>query len=169
MNKHGLYDIYGSYHVPFWQTKAFYVSSGICFCLLLAFLIWQAWKKFRARKQMLPSWERALRELEQLKKSNVASVSQGKQFYCTLTSLFKKYLDERFGFDCQGKTDEELLSYLEQKEFPATLLNELRVIIMGSIIIKFANAQAIQEQIVLDLSRSVTFIRQTIPSQKNNL
>lgn len=164
MNKHGLFDIYGPEHIPFWQTNAFYVTLSILCLILAGLLLWIFIKKYAKKRSEEPSWVIALRELNALKKNNVATQAQGKQFYGALTTSLKKYLHGRYGYDSMGKTDEELIKYLETQRFPIALTQELQTIFLGGTMIKFANGIAMQEQIEGDLGRSIVFIQKTIPS-----
>lgn len=164
MNKHGLFDIYGAVYVPFWQTKAFIYGVIASFILLILALIW-LYLKYR-KKPSLPIWTRAIGDIEDLKKNNKATAASGKEFYVSLTSTLKKYMQDRYGFESIGKTDEELLEYLNQQHFSKDLIDMLKEIFLGVTIIKFANATAAQEQIDRDMQRSIIFIKRTIPSDK---
>lgn len=164
MNKHGLYDIYGGVHVPFWQTRIFLYGVTASFFLLIILIIWL----ITQRKKQLPAyaWTKALDKIEALKNSQRAVVEHGKEFYGALTDIIKNYLQERYGYESIGKTDEELIQYLQQNHFSKDLIEILQEIFLGITIIKFANAQAAQEQIDRDMQRTILFIKRTIPSDK---
>ncbi|MCX5922495.1 MAG: DUF4381 family protein [Candidatus Dependentiae bacterium] len=163
MNEQGLYTIYGPIHVPFWQTNGFYWAVGTVVICLVLVLAWYTIAWYRAKRLVLPPWERTLRALVLLKKDNRATVAQGKEFYTELTSLLKKYMHERYGFEMYEKTDEEFLRYIASKNFSADLLADLETIFSGSITIKFANVQAMQEQIESDFVRATSFVKRSIP------
>ena len=166
MTEQGLYDIYGTWHVPFWQTKAFYYGVGLIGLLILFASLYIIIKKLCSQKRTKTSWDHALDELEQLRKNKVISAERGKEFYFAVTDILKRYLQARFEYTTQGKTDEELLHYLEKSDFPRDLLTDLRTIFSGSTTIKFANVQALQEQIEQDLERSFSFIKKTTPTNQ---
>jgi len=164
MNEHGLYAIYDAWHVPFWQTKTFFMLLLTIGLLILCVLIGLVIKRYRSLKIVLSPWEHALLRLESLKKNNQATADKGKEFYGTLTSVLKRYLHERYGLDKHEKTDEEFLRYLEKKEFSSDFLVDLHLIFSGSTTIKFANMQAIQTQIDRDLALAISFVSRTIPA-----
>ena len=112
-------------------------------------------------------WEQALHELQKLQKRNIASVEYGKEFYHALTALVKRYLQARFNFAACDKTDDELLAYLISVDFPLPLIELLRSIFNGSLYIKFANVQAVQEQIERDIAGYIALIQETIPTEND--
>jgi len=166
--KTGLYENYGLWHVPFWQTKKFWLAVEICACVLLLIVIVLLVKKYLAyrRRKKLPLWDQALLDLAQLKKEHKVDVVHGKEFYLTVSALLKKYFHERFEYDLLGKTDAEVVDYLEKHHFDDRILEEIKVLLHGGVVIKFANARAAQEQIEHDYARAVAIIRGTIPEKK---
>jgi len=167
--KTGLYENYGLWHVPFWQTDKFKLAVQICACAVLLLVVALFVKKYLAyrKRKKLPIWDQALLELTQLKKEHKVTAAHGKEFYLTVSALLKRYLHERFGYDVIGKTDAEVFEYLEKKQdFENHILEELKALLHGSEIIKFANAQAIQEQIEHDYLRAVEIIHRTMPEKK---
>ncbi len=169
MSKSGLYPIYGTCHVPFWQTTEFYVVVlGLC-VVLFSVLLWYGAKKYRlSKKGCKEPWKTALNELEKIEKERVAGSVLGGTFYFKLTWVFKRYLSERYGFDVYGKTDEELLLYLEGAGLASKFVQDLSVIFEGSEVIKFAKEAVAQDRMERDLQASIEFIKNTTPSTKKN-
>ena len=114
----------------------------------------------------MPLWDQALLELTQLKKEHKVDAVHGKEFYLTVSALLKRYLHERFGYDLIGKTDAEVVDHLQQHHFDEHIIEEVKVLLHGGVVIKFANAQAAQEQIEHDYLRAVAIIQRTIPENK---
>lgn len=164
VNKLDLYDIYGMWYIPFWQTKLFWVIISIILLLFFVVFMGIVIKKWRAKKQKVTPWDEALCSLNAIK--DIVNSSQGKQFYFSLTIILKRYLSNRYGFDVYGKTDEELLCYLASNHFPAELLLLVESVFSGGVYIKFANAQALREQLERDYSNSFQIVKQTIPKIK---
>jgi hypothetical protein len=166
--KTGLYENYGLWHVPFWQTDKFKMAVQICLCLALLTVLALLVRKYLAyrRRKKLPIWDQVLLELTQLKKDNKVNVAHGKEFYLTVSAVLKHYFHERFSYDLLGKTDAEAIDYLKKQHFDEHIVAELKALLQGSEIIKFANAQAAQEQIEHDYLRAVTIIQRTIPEKK---
>jgi hypothetical protein len=167
--KTGLYDNYGLWHVPFWQTDTFYMivkMSGCLVGLVAIILLYKAYKNYQKRKKA-PAWVIALQELNQLEKEHKVNVGHGKEFYGTVTTLLKRYLHQRFGYDLIGKTDDEVLHYLAKSHSDLLLVEDVKTIFMGSVVIKFANADAAQDQIDHDYRLAALIVNQTIPKEKN--
>ena len=166
--KTGLYENYGLWHVPFWQTAKFQLALKVAGGLILLMVIIFAVKKYlqyRKRKK-LPIWDQALLELTHLKRDHKVDVLHGKEFYGTISALLKQYFHDRFGYDLVGKTDDEVVQYLQEHHADEHMIEEIKALLQGSQIIKFANAQAAQEQIEHDYVRAVAIISRTIPEKK---
>jgi hypothetical protein len=166
--KTGLYENYGLWHVPFWQTQKFKMAGQICLLLMVLCIVAVLIKKYVAyrKRKKLPIWDQALLELTQLKKEHKVDVIHGKEFYATVSALLKKYFHDRFDYNIIGKTDDETVEYLKNHYKDEAILEEIKTVLHGGIVIKFANAQAAQEQIEQDYLRTVAIIQRTIPEKK---
>ncbi len=166
--KTGLYENYGLWHVPIWQTEKFQLAVkiiAISVMLLVVALVIRKYMQYRKRKK-LPLWDQALADLNQLKQEHKVDVLYGKEFYVTVSALLKKYFYDRFGYDVVGKTDDEMIQYLQEHYPDAQSIEDIKALLQGSVIIKFANVQAAQEQIDHDYVRSIAIITKTIPEKK---
>lgn len=166
--KTGLYENYGLWHVPFWQTGTFKmaVKGGlglVALCLVLLLI-----GKYRAysKRKKLPLWDQAILELMQLKKEHKVNAEHGKEFYLRVSALLKKYLHDRFGYDVIGKTDSEVIEYLKGNHHDEVLLEDLKVLLQGGVAIKFSHAQAVQEKMDQDYVRAIAIIQRTMPQKK---
>ncbi len=166
LNERGLYDIYGMWYQPFWQTKIFFIVSCIIITLLvlslIGFLVYRYYKK---HKKKIPAWQRALNEINHLKQQKVTTKEYGKQFYGEISVIFKTYLHSRYGFDVCGKTDYELMCCLKKQQFPKNLVANIEDIVNGGQLVKFAGQRALQKVIDRHLILSESVIKQTIPKQ----
>jgi hypothetical protein len=166
--KTGLYENYGLWHVPFWQTPQFKTTMQVCLALVLLIIVLlmiRKYVRYRKRKK-LPLWDQALLALTHLKKEHKVNAVHGKEFYVTVSAVLKNYFHDRFGYDLRGKTDAEVIDYLEKNHDDALVASEMKLLLQGSEIIKFANAQAAQEYIEHDYIRSIAIIQRTIPEKK---
>ncbi|HEX4069295.1 MAG TPA: DUF4381 family protein [Candidatus Babeliales bacterium] len=166
--KTGLYENYGLWHVPIWQTEKFQlgmkIAAGLLLFLVVAYGV-RKYMQYRKRKK-LPLWDQALAHLNQLKQEHKVDVVYGKEFYVTVSVLLKKYFYDRFGYDVIGKTDDEMIQYLQEHYPDAQSIDDIKALLQGSVIIKFANVQAAQEQIDHDYVRSIAIITRTIPEKQ---
>lgn len=166
--KTGLYENYELWHVPFWQTQNFQLALKIIACLIVIIFVTFLIKKYlqyRKRKK-LPLWDQALLDLNCLKKEHKVDIVHAKEFYVAVSALLKKYLHDRFGYNLISKTDDETVEYLQEHYADAHNIEEIKTLLQGSIIIKFANAQAAQEQIENDYERVIAIVKRTIPEKK---
>lgn len=167
LDERGLYGIYQAWHVPFWKTATFYwLMVGLIaavFGIALFFLV--RWIMWRRRKPVLSPWDYALQKFTSLELYPCNTKAEGKQLYATLAYEMKQYVHKRYSYDVRWKTDEELVAFLEAHEYPESLLGDLREIMMGSMVVKFANIEVIQEQAKRHIAMSKAFIQKTIPQQ----
>lgn len=157
-----IHDIYGMWHVPFWQSPTFIMmiwALGILIALaLLYFLVRYVVKR---RKNIKP-WKWAQIELDILWKQRGFTREDGKRFYSRLTDILKIYVEKNYGYQVRGATDLELLAYLREQNFASEPLNDLVSIFEGAQKIKFANLDAIPEQIERDFALGKAFIIKTV-------
>jgi hypothetical protein len=164
----GLYENYSLWHVPFWQTTTFHFIIKI-FCLIVLIivvgLLLRMYIRYKKRKKLLP-WDQALLDLNHLKQNQKVSAEHSQEFYISLTNIVKNYLNNRYSYDVLGKTDGELVDYLHDVGADFVIIENVKEVIQGSEIIKFANARAAQEQIDNDYNRIIFLIQQTIVRNK---
>jgi hypothetical protein len=162
----GFYDIYGLWHIPWWQQPIFkIVVVAIVLVLVLGFIAYLL-KKLTNRKRTLSAGEVAQRDLASLGTPDMLNERKAKFFYSQLTTIIKQYICVRYGFDIVGKTDREMLMFLdEQVVFPRDLMPLLYDIFDHASQIKFANSAGIVEQMQSDLALGVRLIKETIPLQ----
>ena len=106
-----LYDIYGIWHVPFWQTKPFIMTLWCLWLVCAVALIYLVCALILNEKDIKP-WTWANRELDALWEKRGFTREDGKRFYSQLTEIIKVYLEKRYGYQVRSATDIELLAYL---------------------------------------------------------
>ena len=164
-----LYDIYSTWHIPFWQTTWFYaIIIALSLLTIGAVTLWCIAYYNKRNVHIKTAWQIALEQLHALQKNNYTSKADGKQCYFSITSILKQYLHAQHHLQTVGKTDEELITYLQEKTLltQATIQN-LQEICSGCIYIKFANQKAIQKQINDHLEMSVQIIQETKPRKQH--
>lgn len=154
------YDIYDYIFIPFWKTRPFIISSAIVASIILAitaYVITRWVKAKNAKKKVITPAEWALGQLQALKPEQYQKKEEFKQFYFTITNIMKGYLKRAYNLDVAEKTDEELISFLKKKDF-FPLAERLEEVFHSSLLIKFANAQALREQAQKDLLTLISLI-----------
>ena len=156
MKASDFYDIYDFIYVPFWKTNTFIACAvfvGLIACAIAGYLFYKRYKKEIAKPITPKEW--ALGELAKLTPQKYQTKEEFKKFYFALGSIFKGYLKEEKGWDLLEKTDTELLDILIQKGVDQEILSILKKIFEGSLLIKFANAEALRTQALEDLKSMI--------------
>lgn len=116
------------------------------------------------RKKSIPAWQEALSGFDRLGRSDMLNERMAKIFYTQLIIIIKQYIHKRYGFDVDGKTDKEILVFLdEQIIFPRDLIAVLQAILDHASQIKFANFAGLLEQMQRDLALSVRLVKESMP------
>ncbi len=157
------YDIYEYYYRPLWQ-RAYFKTFFILLCILIigvvAYFIFRYFSEKRRAKKLLP-WEWATGELQNLSLAKCTTKKDYKKFYFDLTLIIKRYLNRRFHWNTEDKTDEELLKLLEENKFDTSLLEGLKNLVEGALWIKFADEEALKVQAERDLQTGYQIIEKT--------
>jgi hypothetical protein len=156
------YEIYDYYTQPLLEKKSVQISliSLAAIAVVAAIFLYIF---LRRKKRQLTSWEIALNELERLDLAKCINKSDFKSFYFKLTKIFKKYLERRYDWKTENKTDDELVVLMEKQKFNKELLEQIQKILAGALWIKFANQEALKIQAESDLKTIINVIHQTKP------
>ena len=159
-----LYDIYGV--VP---TKAsvpyLYIILGVVLALLLGALAYWFYKR-KGRvpfAPVIPSWERALTELEEAKMFQ--NRSQGRLYMDRASQILRDYIEQRFAIKTTRKTTREFLYGLGGQS--DSELNTYRVELQGCLeqadMAKFAHQIQDEHNLVMMEQAVSTFVHSTRP------
>lgn len=151
------YDIYDYYTIPFWQTTWFMICVGLLIVSIIGLVIFLAQRK---KRQLLP-WQWAELELHNVSNMPLADKHDYKKFYFALTAIIKGYLNKRYQWNLDAKTDEELTAWLKEQEFNPDIIAMLQAFADDALFIKFANADALKTQAETDLKIVQTMIEKT--------
>lgn len=164
-NKQDFYEIYDYYTQPLLERKSVQITlfSTLTIAIIGLFFLF-FW--LRRRKKIKTYWELALQNLYTLKPEKCSSKNDFKNFYFALTSIFKKYLDKRYAWQTEMKTDAELIKHLESQNFNSNLLLQIQKILEGALWVKFANQEALKIQAESDLKTIIQIIEQTKPVEQ---
>ena len=140
------------------------MASLLCLFCLITGLIYSWLVKKRKRKELLEQLspaEQALVELGKLTPKDYETKEEFKAFYFSITIIIKNYFQKQFVWQVLEKTDNELIEYLKNRSFEQKLTSELKQVLQGSLLIKFANAQTLREQAERDLATVIEIVRKT--------
>ena len=156
------YEIYGYYTPAFHHTlfgKCIIALAVLGLLGLIAYVI------YRKNHKPLQPWEWALNELSRLNLESCKNKDDLKKFYFALSTIIKKYLHKHYAWQTEDKTDDELVSFLQNHGFDATSLEMIKKLSEGSLWIKFANESVIRTQAEEDLKIALSIIKQTKPAE----
>lgn len=164
----GLYEIYGLWHVPFWQTRWFLISSLIFGFLILATMVGVIIIAVRSKKKVVTPEEYALIRLHNLLKLRLSSAEERYRAYDQLIGIIKEYLSFRYKGAAKAMTDDEILAFLAAADCPASVLNLLFNIFKGSTEIRFAAQEAPDEIVRQAIETAVVIVQETTPEPSNS-
>ncbi len=153
-----LYDIYGLWHVPFWQRTWFIICMVLLVGALLAGMCYLLVKQYKAKKPPVPAWKQALQKLQELKRTGTLKREKSEHYYVQLTKLIKEYMSDQFGTDIRSLTDDEICAYIDERTLYDKQKEQLKQIFGAGQLIKFANQDAIEQQMLDDWQHAHTFI-----------
>lgn len=156
------YEIYDYCSQPMLERLSVQIGLGIFILVLICLIVFFILKRSR---RPIAVWEWALKELGTLKPEKCLSKNEYKFFYFKLTGILKKYLNKRFNWLIENKTDEELVLYLKKQNFDSNLISLLEKTLQGASWIKFANEDAIKNQAEADLKTVMFVVDQTKPTE----
>ncbi len=115
--------------------------------------------RLRFVKRLLPH-EKAMSEIEQIKREQLARSEDQKAYYTKLTDTLREYLEERFGFTAKEMTSGEIIEQLRKEEDPQKI-SELREVFATADLVKFAKYSVQNNENDLYMSHVVKFIEDT--------
>jgi len=157
-----LYDIYGTWYVPWWQRSYVYYSALAALTLCAVFLLLLFFVRRRRAIVAMTPWDQALLECQQL--HTKSDTTSGRLWYYELTQILKKYIHQRYGLNAHSYTDQELLAQLQALPIEGALIEQFKILAQTSMMAKFAKDSGLQEQMARDLALSITLIKSTVPA-----
>ena len=114
MKEMELYDIYSTWHVPFWQTFFFKMGvAGIIVAGLIVIIVWYIVRSLRKRyMQQLNSMEQALLDIQTCRAYADISREQAQLLYSKLIIIMKLCLAHHTGRPMDYWTDDQVLEWI---------------------------------------------------------
>lgn len=159
-----LYDIYGFWHVPFWQTRwFFYACCGVGVLVLIAAIV--LIYRWHMRKPALTYWQEAINQLTALLPLVQTNPEYCYQAYAKLVLILKEYLSKRYDVTVRAMTDEELLVFLVQASCSSEVLQLVERILRGGTEIRFAGETTSRDVTTEAINGVIIIIKKTIPTE----
>ena len=94
-------------------------------------------EKKKINKKIIPCHIKALNELEEIERKKLWENGLVKEYYCEISEIFRRYLEERFLFNALEITTDEILEELKIK-IQSKLYEETSILLNRSDLAKFA-------------------------------
>jgi len=156
--------------ISFAWDKLFSAAALILFIvtlLVFAFFILRWWLKKRAhenRDELLPPHKKVFLELERLDKQKLIERGDFRKYYFFLSEIFRRYIDERFGYPALDKTTYEILPALKEFVGHSDRLGKIaESFFYNADMVKFAKHFPGEKAAHEEKERVIKFVKATIP------
>lgn len=161
--KHELYDIYGMWHVPFWQRPYFLKIIAIMFFALLFLGAYFVIRWFlKKRTKPVSASEKVLKEITCLKGKYLNKEVKTSEVYGLLLRSMKSFFSAQYGVEMLSKTDDESIPFLQDLSLSDTVKEKLEELFKRSAVIKFSFMQISDEHVLSDLDFCSAVIQESV-------
>lgn len=163
-------DIKNVWKPPFVLADYYALIYGILFALFLICVIGYIIQRIRnkqpimpqkAPEPLLPPYEEAIKELDELKVQKLWQQGRNKEYYTILTDTLRKYIVRRFGIMAQEMTSGEILEIIRKTSDAESVFANLKQVLQLSDLVKFAKFHPLPEENDLSLVNAYLFVNQT--------
>lgn len=113
----------------------------------------------------VPAHEKALSEINIIKKNRTESQETQKEYYTRLTNTLREYIVNRFGFNAMEMTSGEIIDRLQATGDPK-MIDELKQLFRTADLVKFAKYESLINENDANLVNAINFIDQTKTDEK---
>lgn len=163
-------DIKETWDPPFVLADYYLLIYGVLFACFLICLIGYILKRLRNRQSIipfkkqepkLPSFEMAMKELDEIKQQKLWQQGRNKEYYTLLTDTLRKYMVNRFGINAMEMTSGEILELIRLESEANSSYNSLKQILELADFVKFAKLHPLPDENELSLMNAYLFVNQT--------
>ncbi len=143
-----------------------FIGFLVCATVIAGWLYWRQRKKnmHPIEIKIVPD-EKAFQQLAALETDNTLG---DKEYYFRLSTIFREYLEGRYGIDAPEMTTEELLPQLDKLALDRTLNLGIKAFIGSCDPVKFANERVPEEKKITDVSLVKMFVTTTRPEEQDD-
>lgn len=158
---------------PFSWNEWFHVflySSLFVIAMALAFYLVSRLKKGKPVVNVIrivkrvPAHLTAITKIEKLKAANAGQLENQKEYYTELTSILRKYIAERFGFDAMEMTSSQIIERLRNEGNGA--VDEVINLFRTADLVKFAKHTVLINENDQNLLSALSFVNDTKTEEK---
>ncbi|MDE7402916.1 MAG: YpfN family protein [Muribaculaceae bacterium] len=153
--------------VPDWFLDYWWIILIVAVAICV--FIW-ATRRVKQKGSLLPKkpeptpYEKAVRDLKNLKAKGLWEKGLEKSYYTELTDIIRRYLSGRFGINAMEMTSRQILQRLGHDHQTAEQRPIVRQILDMADFVKFAKVRPLPDDNVLAFENAVKFVEQTKPA-----
>ena len=117
-------------------------------------------------KPKLPAHVVALNDLEDLRMKKMWQDGKVKEYYSIMTDIVRWYIEERFSINAVEMTTDEIISGMNDKSLESDVQSKLSETLILADLVKFAKEKPLPLDNDNSLSKSIEFVKRTIPVNK---
>lgn len=164
-----IHDIKGQIRYPLTLAEIIPYILAIWGAAIVGILIWVFLSRKKREEEgpvvMEPAHVIALRKLDRYRGDQYWAPEKQKIFYSGITDALREYISARYGIDAMEMTSRELFRDLKDTDVPAELQMEMSKLFQTADFVKFAKAQASDEENAAALPTAVKFVTTTYQSE----
>lgn len=115
------------------------------------------------KKPKIPPYEKALRDIEELRIQKLWQTGKNKEFHTQLTDILRTYLHEQFDIDAMEMITYDVIDAVKTLNIPEEEVRRLEKILSLADMVKFAKFQPLPDEHDGSLKNGVLFVENTKP------
>ncbi|MCI5979194.1 MAG: BatD family protein [Bacteroidales bacterium] len=118
------------------------------------------------RKKVIPPYQLAMQQLDQLKRSKLAEKGQPKEYYTVLTDILRQYLEGRFQIYAREMTSTQILQAMKENNETNAFTDAIRPMLETADFVKFAKQTPLPDENVRSFTVVHSFVKDTRPVEE---
>lgn len=115
------------------------------------------------RKPVIPPYELAVQQLNELRTQKLAELGQEKEYYTRLTEILRQYLDGRFGIYAMEMSSTQILYAIKHNEETKMTTEQIQQILEIADFVKFAKVRPLPDDNIKTFNLAMNFVETTKP------
>lgn len=157
------YDVFPDWMADYW----YWILLGI-FVAALGVVVFMLYRKngktLLPRKKIIPPYEQAVMDLEQLRQSNLIEKGHIKEYYTRLTDILRRYLSARFGIYAPEMTSSQTLQEISRHPEASQAQTDLKQLFRVADFVKFAKVLPPPDDNIRSFNLVREFVEETKPA-----
>lgn len=146
-------------------------GAWILAIIIVAVIAWLLVRRYMRREiiaekkiVVIPPYELARQELEQLQADHLCEHGREKEFYTRLTEILRRYLQGRFGINAMEMTSTQIRSILATNEETRLTRRNMEQVLETADFVKFAKVRPLPDDNARAYQSAVQFVEDTKPA-----